>query len=288
MKPIQGRILIITYGALLLLSACNSPEPQQSAPESVAITPEIPVVPGDPTPTPSPSTTPNPPTSPTPSPSPKPSLADALGINVSVDLRAYDGPIRQQFGGTCSAFATAAAMNNVLKQKGINKLVSERHLWDSYGLYDMDYAVDAASSTYLTEDKYWPSNSTYPVSDFYEDYASLKITQFKSHEYNFNSALQGLSKGHPLVMAVQVPSDLGDCKKTISANSYATSGEHVLEAVGYKLDDSVSGGGYFILKNSWGSGCGDKGYHYYPFSLCKRSDLYCYFTEVIDVEDRAR
>ena len=56
-----------------------------------------------------------------------------------------------------------------------------------------------------------------------------------------------------------------------------------MAAVGYKLDDQVAGGGYFILKNSWGSECGDEGYHYYPFALCQRTDLYCYFIEVDDV-----
>ena len=175
-------------------------------------------------------------------------------------------------------------MNNVLKQKGINKLVSERHLWSLYGVYDMDYAISAAKKYYITEEKYWPVTGS-QTSNF-QDYASLKITQTKQHNYNMETALQGLSQGHPLVMAIQVPSDLNNCKINISATSGYTSGQHVVEAVGYQLDDSVSGGGYFIIKNSWGTTCGDKGYHYYPFGLCKRSDLYCYFAEVIDVESR--
>ena len=68
------------------------------------------------------------------------------------------------------------------------------------------------------------------------------------------------------------------------AKSSRTRGDHVVEAVGYHLDPSVSGGGYLILKNSWGAECGDKGYHYYPFALCKRKDLYCYFVEIDEVE----
>ena len=194
-----------------------------------------------------------------------------------MDLRAYDGPIVSQFGGTCSTFGTAAAMDNVLHKKGINKLVSERDLWSKYGVYDMDAAISAASSNYITEEQYWPVNSASATNSLYKTYESLKITQTVSHQYNMNSALQGLSQGHPLVMAIQVPNSLGNCDATIDPKSSAGRGQHVLEAVGYKLDDSVSGGGYFILKNSWGTSCGDKGYHYFPFSLCSRSDLYCYF-----------
>lgn len=283
-RKIKNKLsLMVFIACMLALSACETPSAEQVISEGIENPSSSPTTP---IPTPLPSATPI--ASATPgSPIKSSKLAISLGINESVDLRAYDGPVVSQFGGTCSAFATAAAMNNILKKKGINKLVSERHLWDNYGIYDMDEAIDAASSIYLTEQKYWPVNSTNPVNSLYEDHASLKITQYKEHQYNFNTALQGLSKGHPLVMAVQVPSGLGNCDAKVSANSSYTSGQHVVEAVGYKLDDAVSGGGYFIIKNSWGTSCGDQGYHQYPFSLCSRSDLYCYFTEIIDVEDRS-
>lgn len=211
-----------------------------------------------------------------------PRLVSALGINKAVDLRAFDGPVMNQFEGACSAFATAAAMNNLLKQKGITKQVSERHLWSLYGVYDMDYAISAAKKYFVTEEQYWPLKGD--RTDNFQDYASVKILQTKQHQYNMEAALQGLSSGHPLVMAIQVPADLTECKVHINPKSKPTPGQHVVEAVGYQLDDSIDGGGYFIIKNSWGTACGDKGYQYYPFALCKRNDLYCYFTEVADVE----
>ena len=211
-----------------------------------------------------------------------PSLAGALGIQDSVDMRAHDGPVVSQFGGTCSDFATAAAMDNVLHAKGINKLVSERHLWSLYGVYDADAAVQAATDNFVSEEQYWPIDGN--ASSDIANHEDIKITQSKPHQYDMNAALQGLSQGHPTVMAIQVPSSLANCDATVDANSAYTKGQHVMEAVGYKLDDSVSGGGYFILKNSWGPDCGDHGYHYYPFALCKRSDLYCYFIEIVDVQ----
>jgi len=212
------------------------------------------------------------------------SLAGTLGISNSVDMRANDGPVLDQFGGTCSTFGTAAALDNVLHSKGINKNVSEEHLWSLYGVYDMDAAIQAASSNYITEEQYWPVNGS--AKSNYEDYASLKITQTKNLNYDMNAALQALNAHHPLVMAIQVPSDMDNCNDMVASTSTYTSGQHVIEAVGYQLDSTVAGGGYFILKNSWGTECGDKGYQYYPFSLCQRSDLYCYFTEIDDAEDR--
>lgn len=211
-----------------------------------------------------------------------PSLAGALNISANKTLQKYDAGIQSQFGGTCSAFATAAAINNRLKQKGYKQEVSERHLWSLYGVYDAYYAVEAAKKNYLTLQESWP---TYGVrSTDYLDHRSIRVTQSVEHGYNFESALQGLNRGNPLIMAIQVPTDLANCRAEIRSTASYTTGQHVVEAVGYQLDDHVAGGGYFIIKNSWGETCGDHGYHTYPFSLCKRSDLYCYFIEIKDVE----
>ena len=207
-----------------------------------------------------------------------------LGIADGVDLRKYDSPVVSQFGGTCSTFGTAAVMNNALKQKGINDNVSEEYLWDLYQRYSIDAAVDTATSNYLVPEQYWPINGS-PTSD-YQSHASLKITGTINHDGDMAKALQALNQNHPVDMAIQVPKDMNNCNETVNAYSNRTKGQHVVAAVGYKLDPSVAGGGYFIIKNSWGSGCGDHGYQYYPFHLCERSDLYCYFIEVTGVEKR--
>lgn len=287
-KVLHGRISTVSSALFVLfaLSACEVP--------GTSVPVEIPG--RDPASDPAPKTSPTPTATPsasvTPTATPVPTstpvasvskLAIELGIPESLDLRRFDGPVESQFGGTCSAFATAAAMDNVLRQKGVNKQVSERHLWSTYGVYDAWYAVEAAKKYPLTEDQYWPVNGTRASN--YMDYASLKITQAREFEYEWKPALQAMGRdSRPLVMAIQVPSDLANCRTDVRATSGKTSGQHVVEAVGYQLDDSVAGGGYFILKNSWGADCGEKGYHYYPFQLCERSDLYCYFIEVVDVE----
>lgn len=292
---LHGRIFTCSSAlfVLIALSACEVPGP---IPVDVPSGGDAPKTSPTPRPSATPAGTPAPTATPTPAPSATPvptatpaighsKLGIELGIPESLDLRRFDGPIESQFGGTCSAFATAAAMDNVLRQKGVNKQVSERHLWSTYGVYDAWYAVEAAKKYPLTEDQYWPVNGSRKSN--YMDYASLRITQAREFEYEWKPALQAMGRdGKPLVLAIQVPSDLANCRVDVRATSSRTSGQHVIEAVGYQLDDSVAGGGYFIVKNSWGTDCGEKGYHYYPFQLCERSDLYCYAIEVIDVESK--
>ena len=209
----------------------------------------------------------------------------AFGVNnTDMDVRANDSPVVNQFSGTCSSFATASVMENIFRSQGNPKLVSHRDLWNQYGVYDADIAIKTASENFITELQYWPDFGE--RSTDYQEHRSLKISSTITHGYNFEGAIKALDQNHPLVIAVQVPADLTNCKPTISETSFRTKGNHVLAAVGYHLDPNVAGGGYFILKNSWGTECGDKGYHYYPFELCKRNDLYCYFIEVDAVESR--
>ena len=211
--------------------------------------------------------------------------AISLSVNNNdVDLRAYDSPVVSQFGGTCSTFATAAAMENVMRSNGVQKLVSHHDLWADYGVYDADAAVQAATDNYITELQYWTDDGTQDPT--YQDHRSMKITRSVGHDYDYQAGIQALDQHHPVIMAIQVPSDLDNCSPTIDPNSRRTKGNHVMEAVGYHIDANVAGGGYFILKNSWGPDCGDHGYHYYPFALCQRNDLYCYFIEVDSVETR--
>lgn len=51
---------------------------------------------------------------------------------------------------------------------------------------------------------------------------------------------------------------------------------HSVALVGYKKSNAFPGGGYFVIRNSWGSGWGEQGYAYMPFEYVAKyaNDLY--------------
>ena len=64
--------------------------------------------------------------------------------------------------------------------------------------------------------------------------------------------------------------------KTPAANN--VSDGHSVSLVGFKYSNLFPGGGYFIIRNSWGTGFGDSGYAYITFDFVKKfaNDLVYY------------
>lgn len=212
---------------------------------------------------------------------------DTTGLPQSVDMRHFDTQVKSQFGGTCTTFGLMAAMENFIVQA--QKLapaqvdLSERHFWSLYEQYNVDVAIATAQKNYITEEAYWPQDRTSPLAD-YKLHAGTKLLKVNFINDDVNKALKALAAGHPIYIGSSVTTSFANCDKEMSVTSAATGGGHAIAVVGYKLDPKVVGGGYFLIKNSWGNDCGDKGYQYYPFNYCLRDDMYCTMWEISGVE----
>jgi len=94
----------------------------------------------------------------------------------------------------------------------------------------------------------------------YNDYGSTTPTNA--------AALKDLIRTYgPVPVTFNVYQDFKYYKKDVYQYTWGLfEGGHAVLAVGYKDDVTVSGGGYFIVKNSWGSGWGMHGYFNIAYS----------------------
>ena len=200
----------------------------------------------------------------------------------SVDLRSKDSPIENQWDGTC----TAHGLRNVIDNKG-GVQVSTRHIWSAYRQYSCDAAILAwQGKGCITSAKAWPQD----VADAPANYlATTNCKVYLKNVTDIGDDIQGmidaLDKGNPVYLGITVTNSMINCDSILTANSHATNGGHALAIVGYHLDHSIVGGGYFIIKNSWDTDCGDSGYQYVPFQYCLRSDMYCMMWSIDNVNN---
>jgi hypothetical protein len=190
------------------------------------------------------------------------------------DLRHRDTPILSQVGPRCSAYGLIASMENLLDAPSVAKL-SEAHLWYSYRKYSSAQAVETAKRMAVTESQSWPHERKNPYSGWKEKtHTSLKHITYI--EDDIEKAVAALDEGRPVYIGFSVTRSLQACESVLDPISSNTGGGHAVSISGYGLDERIPGGGYFILKNSWGKDCGEEGYSYMPFNYCTRGgSSYC-------------
>jgi hypothetical protein len=212
---------------------------------------------------------------PTPAPSvvPLPVVTATPGPG-SIDLRSCDTPIKTQFTSRCTAFSTTAAMENM----ACNLVsLSPDHLWSFYAVYSIDSAVPASLNPITTAAE-WPVNGD-PLVGF-QAFAKTHTVSYTDLDDSYTDAILALQRGSRVVWAGTVPQDMAAGRATIRSTSGATTGGHAIEVAGYQDEPFVAGGGYLILKNSWGTENGDLGYQYYPVGLCDHPGFYCVFYSI--------
>lgn len=189
-----------------------------------------------------------------------------------VDLRKDDSPVETQWGGTCTAWGLKGVIDNLAKTR-----TSPRHIWSAYRQYSCEAAIQTwTNGKCITLDSKWPAASPSPLNDYLDEkYCNTYPKNVTYIDDDINRMKESLDRGNPVYLGITVTNSMANCDSTLSVTSYATNGGHALAIVGYKDDEGIKGGGYFIVKNSWGSDCGDRGYQYVPYNYCSRKDMYC-------------
>jgi len=202
----------------------------------------------------------------------------------SVDWRNNGGnfvsPVKNQGAcGSCWAFATTAALESKamisLNTPGKPPNLSEQIVLSCSGAGSCDGGYIDQASTFLAstgtnKELYYP----YKAADGYCLKASFNWTYRPYMFSGWSSVPQDLSalksaiySNGPVVVAMAVYTDFyyyGD--GVYQATWGYFEGYHAILAVGYKDNPEFPGGGYFIVKNSWGTTWGISGYFKIAYS----------------------
>jgi hypothetical protein len=199
---------------------------------------------------------------------------EAVITDASVDLRGRDSPIKDQIGPICTAYSGNAGIENLIGLTSPD--FSEDYTFSLYGEYSVDSFANTVPGKKLAPFTEWPRGGKEKSQVALTNHSLLSITYLGDGETALAKA--ALRKGHPVDLGLEVPADMASCLASIRPNTKVTSGGHAVLIVGYKDDTSnpALGGGYWIIKNSWSTGCGDHGYQYLPYSYSDKSYMYMY------------
>lgn len=207
-----------------------------------------------------------------------------IKLEQSVDLRSWDSPIEDQESiGSCVGASIVAAYELLLKKKYPEKFVDLSKLYTYYharlledsetsddGVIRIRNGVKGVQKFGICAETLWPYQTglttIQPKLECYIDAWPRKILTYQSVS-SIGDALEVLSTGIPIVFGLNIFSNFALLNSSNAVVSEPTdeegqylSGSHAMTLVGY--DAALK---WFIVKNSYGSDWGDKGYCYVPF-----------------------
>jgi C1A family cysteine protease len=211
-------------------------------------------------------------------------------IPPAVDMRAQCSPVRDQgHQGSCTGFAIGTGLREFLEKKTGKPAqfvevapafiyYEERVLENSTTNCDAGAMIRDGLKVLAkqgvcpeTDDPYSDKTCKGPSKKAVNDATKLKISAYQRIT-TLSGLKRALASGDGCVLGILVYASFESDNVIhtghvpMPAPNEELLGGHALFCCGYKDDPQYDGGGYLIVKNSWGTGFGDKGYVYLPYA----------------------
>ena len=212
-------------------------------------------------------------------------LADSFDWQ-SVNGSNWNSAVESQFGGTCWDFSACGTLDAkyMLTRNDPNfaPQVSEQDVcWEQY-MGSTNGGWGASVLTYFTthgvvsgtECPYQSSSPNtgispyWPLASGWQNRVWMSTSNLNDFTNDTNTMKAYLKEYGPMEVGIWAGWDLYSSVSSLEANYRAPdpSGfDHEVSLVGYCDDPAVPTGGYWIIKNSWGTGEGVNGYDYIPY-----------------------
>lgn len=207
-----------------------------------------------------------------------------------VDLRQWASPVDDQGSlGSCTGNAIAGAIE-LMDNKNYKMKTEISRLFIYYYERLIEGTVNQDAGAQIRDgikvgytygaplEKLWPYNinkfKTAPSAAAIADAAKRKITKYQNAA-DFNAVKDAVASGYPVVIGFTVYSSFESDTVAKTGNMPMPNvkteqclGGHAVCIVGY--DDHKQ---CFIVRNSWGTTWGDKGYFYMPYGIIQNPNL---------------
>lgn len=226
----------------------------------------------------------------------------AAPLPTSVDLRAKMSPVEDQGQlGSCVANATCGALEFLELQGLLDQAKAPEEFGASYAdisrlyvyyngrqdkLHDTGTQIALAIASLKTygicRESLWPYNVaqvfTQPAQACYLEGSGHKVlASYKVNNANVTEVMTSLAQGYPVIFGTAIFESFESAQTlhtgwiTLPHRGEQMLGGHAMLIVGYFYDPSH--GLVFIIRNSWGTGVGVKGYFYMPSAYITSTNL---------------
>ena len=203
-------------------------------------------------------------------------------LPVHVDMRPMMPPVYDQGRiGSCTSMGIAAAYEYDLKKQGLkdflpsrlfiyyNERVIENDVNNDAGAQIRD-GIKSIATTGICEDVLWPYDESKftvkPTQEAYNDALKHKAVKYYNVPIIEHELKQALAQGFPVVAGIMIYESFES--EHVADTGYVSMpnpreqllGGHCILIVGYNDANN-----HLIVRNSWGTEWGDKGYFYLPY-----------------------